>query len=54
MEAHEVYLALGDTNETRQLAYRDSSLEDIPAITLRNIRHNAEFSMPLGDNRFQQ
>jgi len=26
----------------------------MPAITLKNIRHNAEFSMPLGGHRFQQ
>ncbi|PCH64263.1 MAG: hypothetical protein COC09_03235 [Gammaproteobacteria bacterium] len=51
--AHEVYLALGYTNETRQVAYRDLFLEDIPDDTLRNIRRSGEFSMFLGGNRFQ-
>ncbi|PCH60574.1 MAG: hypothetical protein COC05_03940 [Gammaproteobacteria bacterium] len=36
------------------MAYRDLFLEDIPAITLKNIRHNAEFSMPVGGHNFQQ
>ena len=46
-------MALGYTNETRQVAYRDLFLEDIPDDTLRNIRRSGEFSMFLGGNRFQ-
>lgn len=51
---HALYNSLGLDDKSREIAYR--ALFDIqlgPEI-LKNIRQAAEFSMPLGDSRFQQ
>jgi putative transposase len=51
---HAAYLALGDCAGTRQQAYRHLFAQQIPELTLQEIRNAANKSWVLGNNRFKQ
>ena len=52
--AHDVYLSMDPEKESRQIAYRNLFESALPKKLLHEIRNAANFSMPLGENRFKQ
>lgn len=51
---HDVYLSMDPEKESRQIAYRNLFESALPKKLLHEIRNAANFSMPLGENRFKQ
>ena len=52
--AHDVYLTMDPEKASRQIAYRNLFESALPKKLLHEIRNAANFSMPLGENRFKQ
>jgi putative transposase len=52
--AHDVYLSIDPNKASRQIAYRSLFDTALPKKLLHEIRNAANFSMPLGENRFKQ
>lgn len=52
--AHDVYLSIDPDKMSRQIAYRNLFESALPKKLLHGIRNAANFSMPLGENRFKQ
>lgn len=51
---HDIYLRLGLDEVSRCYAYRELFAADLSKTILHDIQRAATFSMPLGDNRFQE
>ncbi len=54
IEDHSEYLALGDTSESRQQAYRELFRHQVPDADLHVIRATAQRGVPLGNDRFRE
>ena len=54
LTAHPLYLALGATPDARQIVYRELFTQTLDNKLLHAIRNAANFSMPLGSDRFKQ
>ena len=51
---HELYLRLGDTEQSRLVAYKALFSEEFSDSTLRKIRQSLKHNYPLGDDRFRK
>ena len=51
---HEIYLALGSAPDKRRYCYRELFKSALDVDEIHAIRNAAQYSMPLGDNRFRQ
>lgn len=54
IEDHELYLALGESSEARQHAYRELFKASLPEQTVHTINHAFHYNYPLGNDRFKK